>query len=44
MATEPIAGKLGQFVENVSRPTMTVYSPSGKNTGVAVIVFPGGGY
>jgi acetyl esterase/lipase len=44
MATEPIAGKLGQFVENVSRPTMTVYSPSGTNTGVAVIVFPGGGY
>jgi acetyl esterase/lipase len=23
---------------------MTVYSPSGRNTGVAVIVFPGGGY
>lgn len=23
---------------------MTVYSPKGKNTGVAVIVFPGGGY
>jgi acetyl esterase/lipase len=23
---------------------MTVYSPSGKNTGVAVVVFPGGGY
>ena len=29
---------------NVSRPTMTVYSPKGKNTGVAVVVFPGGGY
>ncbi len=29
---------------NVSRPTMTVYSPIGKNTGVAVLVFPGGGY
>ncbi|MGA9732849.1 MAG: alpha/beta hydrolase, partial [Candidatus Acidiferrales bacterium] len=28
----------------VSRPTMTVYSPKGKNTGVAVVVFPGGGY
>jgi hypothetical protein len=23
---------------------MTVYSPKGKNTGAAVIVFPGGGY
>ena len=31
-------------VSNVSRPTMTVYSPKGKNTGVAVVVFPGGGY
>jgi acetyl esterase/lipase len=31
-------------VDNVSRPTMTVYSPKGKNTGAAVIVFPGGGY
>jgi acetyl esterase/lipase len=30
-------------VYNVSRPTMTVYSPAGKNTGVAVVVFPGGG-
>jgi acetyl esterase/lipase len=32
------------FVVNVSEPTMTVYSPKGTNTGVAVIVFPGGGY
>ena len=31
-------------VDNVSRPTMTVYSPKGKNTGVSVVVFPGGGY
>jgi acetyl esterase/lipase len=31
-------------VTNVTRPTMTVYSPSGKNTGAAVVVFPGGGY
>jgi len=29
---------------NVSRPTMTVYSPKGRNTGAAVVVFPGGGY
>ena len=29
---------------NVSLPTMTVYSPKGKNTGVAMVVFPGGGY
>lgn len=31
-------------VSNVTRPTMTVYSPKGKNTGAAVVVFPGGGY
>src|ERR1051325_42875 len=29
---------------NVSLPTMTVYSPKGKKTGVAAVVFPGGGY
>ena len=46
-ATEPrdlVAGKPWVAVEQVSRPTMTVYSPTGKNTGAAVIVFPGGGY
>jgi len=44
MATGLIAGKSGEFVVNVSVPTMTVYSPTGKNTGTAVVVFPGGGY
>ena len=29
---------------NVSQPTMTVYAPKETNTGVAVVVFPGGGY
>ena len=29
---------------DVSRPTMTVYAPAGRNTGVAIVVFPGGGY
>jgi acetyl esterase/lipase len=29
---------------DVSRPTMTVYAANGRNTGVAVVVFPGGGY
>src|SRR6266571_1196185 len=40
----PVAGRPWLAVENVSRPTMTVYSPKGKNTGAAVVVFPGGGY
>ena len=31
-------------VNDVSRPTMTVYAAKGHNTGVAVVVFPGGGY
>jgi acetyl esterase/lipase len=39
-----VAGRPWVEVDNVSRPTMTVYSPEGKNTGTAVVVFPGGGY
>jgi acetyl esterase/lipase len=39
-----IGGKQVVEVDNVSQPTMTVYSPTGKNTGAAVVVFPGGGY
>ncbi|MBV8113176.1 MAG: alpha/beta hydrolase, partial [Silvibacterium sp.] len=39
VAGSPVAG-----VSNVTRPTMTVYSPERKNTGAAVVVFPGGGY
>jgi acetyl esterase/lipase len=39
-----VAGRPWVAVERVSRPTITVYSPSGKNTGAAVVVFPGGGY
>ncbi|HEY1800148.1 MAG TPA: alpha/beta hydrolase [Terriglobales bacterium] len=41
---ELVAGKPWIYIEKVSRPTMTVYSPRGKNTGAAVVVFPGGGY
>jgi acetyl esterase/lipase len=47
METDPtflVAGKPMVGVTNVTRPTMTVYSPTGKNTGAAVVVFPGGGY
>jgi len=39
-----VAGKPWFAVERVSQPTMTVYSPQQKNTGAAVIVFPGGGF
>jgi acetyl esterase/lipase len=39
-----VAGRPWVAVSNVTQPTMTVYSPKEKNTGAAVIVFPGGGY
>jgi acetyl esterase/lipase len=39
-----VAGRPYLSVTDVSQPTMTVYSPTGKNTGAAVVVFPGGGY
>jgi acetyl esterase/lipase len=39
-----IAGQPVTMVQLVSRPSMTIYRPSGANTGAAVVVFPGGGY
>jgi acetyl esterase/lipase len=39
-----VAGRQVIGVNNVTQPIMTVYSPEGRNTGVAVVVFPGGGY
>lgn len=43
-ADSKVAGRPFTVIRNVSRPTMTVYSPKAGNTGVAVVVFPGGGY
>jgi len=34
-----VAGRPWAWVEKVSQPTTTVYSPQGTNTGVAVVVF-----
>ena len=39
-----VGGRPAVSISNVTRPTMTVYSPKANNTGVAVVVFPGGGY
>ncbi len=39
-----IAGRHYLYLRNVSQPTLTVYAPKGKNTGAAVVVFPGGGF
>jgi acetyl esterase/lipase len=41
---ELVAGEPYLYIENISRPTMTIYPPMGKNTGAAVVVFPGGGF
>ena len=39
-----IAGRKVMRLGNVSQPTLTVYSPTGNNSGATVVVFPGGGY
>jgi acetyl esterase/lipase len=41
---ETVAGKPLIMLASVSHPTMTVYPAKGKNSGAAVVVFPGGGY
>ncbi|HEY2068726.1 MAG TPA: alpha/beta hydrolase [Rhizomicrobium sp.] len=40
----PVAGRPWLAILDISRPTLTVYSPKGKNTGAAVVVLPGGGF
>src|ERR1700733_6880361 len=42
--SHPVAGRPWMAAMNVSQPTMTVYHPSGKNTGAAAVVLPGGGF
>jgi acetyl esterase/lipase len=39
-----IAGKPLIRLGNVLNPTITLYQPTGKSTGAAIVVFPGGGY
>lgn len=43
-APEALSGAISQGVYDVTVPTMTIYPPKGRNTGVAVVVFPGGGF
>src|ERR1700689_1136465 len=42
--TKQVAGRPYVRLTNVSTPTITLFKPTGKNTGAAVVVFPGGGY
>ena len=39
-----VAGRPWHWASYVSRPTMTIYPPKGRNTGAAMVVLPGGGY
>ena len=39
-----VAGLPWMALSNVTQPTLTVYAPTGRNTGAAVVVFPGGGF
>lgn len=43
-ANRMVSGKVTVRVTNVSKPSLSVYRPSGKNTGAAALVFPGGSY
>jgi acetyl esterase/lipase len=39
-----VAGRPWHWAGYVSRPTMTIYPPKGRNTRAAILVLPGGGY
>lgn len=39
-----LAGRHVTASRNISQPTMTIYSPTRKNRGAAVVVLPGGGF
>jgi acetyl esterase/lipase len=39
-----VGGRSYSYVENVTQPTITVYTPAKSNTRAAVIVYPGGGF
>jgi acetyl esterase/lipase len=39
-----VAGRPWTWATYVSRPTMTIYAPKGRNTRAAILVLPGGGY
>lgn len=43
-STHLVAGRTYSGVINVTRPTITRYAPTGRNTGAAVVVLPGGGF
>jgi acetyl esterase/lipase len=43
-APDLVAGRPYAAIYDVMTPTMTIFPPKGKNTGVSMVVFPGGGF
>lgn len=39
-----VGGRKWRWVSYVTRPTMTIYKPKGRNTGSTILVLPGGGF
>ena len=39
-----VGGRMWHWASYVTRPTMTIYKPEGRNTGAAMMVLPGGGF
>lgn len=39
-----VGGRKWNWATYVTRPTMTIYRPKGRNTGAALLVIPGGGF
>lgn len=39
-----VGGRMWHWASYVTRPTMTIYRPKGRNTGAAILVLPGGGF
>lgn len=39
-----VGGRKWHWASYVTRPTMTIYRPKGRNTGAALLVIPGGGF
>lgn len=39
-----VGGRQWRWVTYVTRPTMTIYRPQGRNTGATMLVLPGGGF
>ncbi|HRJ62928.1 alpha/beta hydrolase [Brevundimonas sp. UBA2416] len=39
-----VGGRRWHWASYVTRPTMTIYRPKGRNTGAAMMVLPGGGF